>query len=128
MSFSRWHVLKMTQLPRLIFVIIFYKQDGDKCNFVLLNSASIPGEWSIIGFPTPGESEIITHSIDDPQNIYLSKFGRNQHEVKTISEDSTVWEYVAQRMNDTYISREDIKLKIDNYGDRELPFSEGLWD
>lgn len=104
----------------------FYKQDDDKCNFVLLNSASIPGEWSIIGFPTPGESEIITHSIDDPQNIYLSKFGRNQHEVKTISEDSTVWEYVAKRMNDTYISREDIKLKIDNYGDRELPFFGGF--
>ena len=31
----------------------FYQQNSDdKCNFILLNSASIPGEWSIIGLPT----------------------------------------------------------------------------
>lgn len=105
----------------------FYKQNGDKCNFVLLNSASIPGEWSIIGFPTPGESEIITHSVDDQQHVYLSKFGSNEQELKQLSNDASVWEYVAERMKETYISRDDIKLKIDNnYGDRELPFFGGF--
>lgn len=101
----------------------FYQQNSDhKCNFILLNSASIPGEWSIIGLPTIGESEIITHSVDDENHIYLSQFGSKTNEKQTLDGTDTVWNFIANKMQKAYISRETIKLKLNDYGKRELPF------
>jgi len=101
----------------------FYQQNSDhKCNFILLNSASIPGEWSIIGLPTIGESEIITHSVDDENHIYLSQLGSKTNEKQTLDGTDTVWNFIANKMQKAYISRETIKLKLNDYGKRELPF------
>ena len=76
----------------------FYQQNSDdKCNFILLNSASIPGEWSIIGLPTIGESEIITHSVDDENHIYLSQFGSKTNEKQTLDGTDTVWNFIANK-------------------------------
>ncbi|KAL6451797.1 ABZ1 Aminodeoxychorismate synthase [Candida maltosa Xu316] len=104
----------------------YYKKFNDSSDFVLLNSASIPGEWSIIGFPISDESEVITHSIDDERHVYLSAFGRSSSSQSKLElpESQSIWDFVAKKMEKVYVSREDIHKKINNPDDstRELPF------
>lgn len=110
-------------LPIDVCDYFYHQKNNDNCDFILLNSASIPGEWSIIGLPTMGKSEIITHSVDDENHIYLSQFGSKTIEKQKLDDSQTVWNFIANRMQNAYISRETIKLRIGNdYGDRELPF------
>ncbi|KAI5970523.1 ABZ1 [Candida margitis] len=102
----------------------FYQKDKDP-NFVLLNSASIPGEWSIIGFPIPGESDVITHSVDNMDQIMLSKYKSDKKEHVNVDGHDGAWKYVANSMHKRYIPRDEIKSKIMNYHQREIPFFAG---
>lgn len=102
----------------------FYQKDGEP-NFVLMNSASVPGEWSIIGFPIPGESDIITHSIDNMNEIKLSKYKSDRREIVKVDGQDGAWKYVANAMHKHYVPRNEIKLKIRNYHLREVPFFAG---
>ncbi|KAI5959331.1 ABZ1 [Candida theae] len=102
----------------------FYQKSGT-ADFVLLNSASIPGEWSIIGFPIPGESEVITHSVDNMDQIVLSKYKSNGKEIVDVHGHDGAWRYIANAMHDRFISRDEIKSKVQNYPQREVPFFAG---
>ena len=44
-----------------------------------------------------------------------------------VSSTDTVWNFIANKMQKAYISRETIKLKLNDYGKRELPFWEVIW-
>lgn len=88
-------------------------------DFVLLNSAADPGEWSIIGLPIVGESEVITHSVDDGK-VRVLKYKAGLSEVA----DACVWQFVAQRMALKYVSRESIEAQLDPALPR-LPFLGG---
>ncbi|SGZ53461.1 CIC11C00000003861 [Sungouiella intermedia] len=96
------------------------EQEGTK--FILLNSAADPGEWSIIGLPIDGVSEVITHSIDSPQTVNVLKFNSEQSEDIRVA---SVWEFVSQRMQMTYVSRETIEAKMTEKPTRPLPFFGG---
>ena len=98
-----------------------HKTSGN--DFILLNSASIPGEWSIIGLPTRGKSDVITHSVDVPEKVIISKYKDSTIEPKVVTED--VWSLVSRLMKEKYISREDINEKLGNYHSRDLPFFGG---
>ncbi|RLV91395.1 Aminodeoxychorismate synthase [Spathaspora sp. JA1] len=97
----------------------FHKRDSEN-NFVLLNSASIPGEWSIIGLPIEGQSEIITHSVDD-NKVHLSTYKSD----KSTTTDGPVWKVLARRMQEKYISRDTFNGKLGEVSGRALPFFGG---
>ncbi|EGV62032.1 para-aminobenzoate synthase, (PABA) [Yamadazyma tenuis] len=94
-------------------------------DFILLNSASTPGEWSIIGLPEAGKSEIITHSVDNPQNVKVQMFKSEDYETISLEPSKSVWAFVAQRFADNYISREVIVNKLPFSHERTFPFLGG---
>ena len=104
----------------------FYKEDG-AANFILLNSASTPGEWSIIGFPTLGKSPVITHSVDDINHVSISTYKSKNKDVQTIKVDRKegMWSFLEEKLREKFISRDDLKSKIKNYHSREIPFFGG---
>ena len=104
----------------------YFYQKSNEPNFVLMNSASIPGEWSIIGFPIVGESEVLTHSIDNVNQIVLSKYKTDSRTVVEVDGHDGAWSYVANAMHKRYIPRKLIKSKIQNYPEREIPFFAGF--
>lgn len=91
--------------------------------FVLLNSAADPGDWSVIGLPIVEESEVITHSVDTPNLVKLLKYG-SSGEVTDVSIDS-IWNFVSQRMQRAYVSRETIESRIEQMPPRSPPFYGG---
>lgn len=98
-----------------------YKKDK-KSDFILLNSASVPGEWSIIGLPIEGISEMLTHSVDDIQNIYKSTYNGSDTKVR-IGEGESVWTEIASGMKEHYIPREVIEQAVgSDFHSRKLPF------
>ncbi|KAG7661953.1 ABZ1 [[Candida] subhashii] len=105
----------------------FHKLDEGESNFILLNSASFPGEWSIIGLPIENQSEIITHSVDDLHRVYLSTYkSTTRSEIVDLEEHETAWNVLARRIQEKYVSRDVIKSKISEYPtSRELPFFGG---
>lgn len=72
--------------------------------FIFLNSASDPGEWSIIGLPD-SKNEVVTHSIDDPGIIKVQKYGSSQAQ---LVESPGVFEYLASKMSEKFRLRDDL--------------------
>ncbi|KAI5955319.1 ABZ1 [Candida jiufengensis] len=101
------------------------KLNNNETNFVLLNSASVPGEWSIIGFPIEGESEVLTHSIDDMNHVYISKYKSSHQEKFNVKDHDDSWKFIAQKMYSSYVPRESIKEKMSINHSREIPFFGG---
>ncbi|KAK6459306.1 para-aminobenzoate synthase [Scheffersomyces xylosifermentans] len=101
-----------------------YKENSNEADFVLLNSASIPGEWSIIGLPTKGKSDVITHSVDSPDQVIISKY-KDRTSEPTIVYNEDVWTIIAKLMKKNYISRDKINDKLGKYHTRDLPFFGG---
>lgn len=87
-------------------------------DIMILNSASAPGDWSIIGLPTKDISDVITHSTENPNIIKLSKWKN-----KTFKEVPTndVLESLA-----TYMSKRYFDPIIDNNELKKCPFVGGL--
>lgn len=75
------------------------KSDGN--DIMLLNSASSPGEWSIIGLPILGESDVITHSTENSNIVNLSKW--NSEESSEI-EIHDLFQFLADYMCDKYFN------------------------
>ncbi|ODV98388.1 hypothetical protein PACTADRAFT_48162 [Pachysolen tannophilus NRRL Y-2460] len=71
-------------------------------DFLLLNSASSPGDWSIIGLPIIGKSEVITHSTDVPNIVELSTWG-NKFDKKIVKLNNSIWKFVSDYMSSKMI-------------------------
>lgn len=81
-----------------------YKKSG-KTDFFLLNSASNPCQWSIIGFPVLGESCVITHSTDENNIVELGKFGlpeRQRLDLQALGH-ADIWSYLKKTFEKAYI-------------------------
>ncbi|CAN3358967.1 aminodeoxychorismate synthase [Diutina catenulata] len=74
------------------------KKEGT--DFLLLNSASQPGEWSIVGLPMAGESELVTHSVDSGEYV-VGTWGKEGGE----THKGSAWEYWGKQMAERYIPR-----------------------
>ncbi|KAK6463642.1 para-aminobenzoate synthase [Scheffersomyces coipomensis] len=95
---------------------------NEEKSFLLLNSASLPGEWSIIGLPITGKSEIITHSVDN-STVTVESDGFKSTQV--LDNSTELWKSIGIKMKDKYISREEIKSQLGAYHSRDLPFVGG---
>ncbi|CUM67240.1 uncharacterized protein PRCAT00004933001 [Priceomyces carsonii] len=105
----------------------FYKNNKSSPNFVLLNSASIPSEWSIIGLPIPGRSQIVTHSVDNMLEATVLRYKSSECEKISIPESETVWNFLGDLMKKAYISKESIDSHLGKaYHSREIPFFGGF--
>lgn len=98
--------------------------NGTKQPFIFLNSAADPGDWSVIGLPISGISDVITHSVDEPKVVRVSKFDSTL-KAESLTVES-VWTYVAKRMQQTYVSRKDIEARMKATPARPIPFFGGL--
>lgn len=101
------------------------KLNNNVTNFILLNSASFPGDWSMIGLPIPHQTEFITHSVDEPSLIHTHKYLSSEKQTLELENDETVWNYIGKKMKSNYISRESINTIVGKYNDREIPFFGG---
>lgn len=96
----------------------FNKKDVD---FVFLNSAADPGEWCIIGLPISQESEIISHSMDEPEVVAMLKFkGEDSTKVR-----GNVWEIIALEMENRFVDRSEFENSIKGLHSRPFPFFGG---
>lgn len=86
---------------------------------MLLNSASAPGEWSIIGLPIENHSDVITHSTENPDFIQLSKWNSDQS--STVKCDD-LFKYLSDYMSVRYFAPE-----IQNAELGSCPFVGGLF-
>lgn len=101
-------------------------KEEDDANFILLNSASTPGEWSIIGLPEKSKSEVITHSVDNPNEVIILKYKSSEKEqVVTLKESELAWNHVAKRFSEEYVSRENIISRTSVTHSRDFPFLGG---
>lgn len=91
--------------------------------FMLLNSAADPGDWSIIGLPIANESEVITHSVDTPNSVAILKFGSSDQ--PTEIEIDSIWKFVSSRIQLAYVSRKTIESKMEEKPSRPIPFFGG---
>lgn len=91
-------------------------------DILLLNSASSPGKWSIIGLPINNHSEIITHSTEDPSIIKLSKWNSkiNSSSIK-LDDNNDIFKFLANYMSKNYYSP-----LIENDELKSCPFLGGL--
>ncbi|KAI3405511.2 ABZ1 [Candida oxycetoniae] len=119
--------IKISQAITPIDICDYFFHKDKETNFVLLNSASYPGEWSIIGFPIKGESLVIGHSVDDMNHITISKYKTGKIEKRPVDGHEGMWKYVASEMRRKYIPRNVLKLKVEKrYHTREIPFFGGF--
>ncbi|KAG0684546.1 Protein phosphatase PP2A regulatory subunit B [Pichia californica] len=93
------------------------KSNGD--DIMLLNSASSPGEWSIIGLPITAESDVITHSTENPSIINISKWNSNQESTDINTTD--IFQFLSDYMSEKYYLPE-----VDNNELKSCPFIGGL--
>ncbi|VEU23146.1 DEKNAAC104036 [Brettanomyces naardenensis] len=94
-----------------------------KEDFLLLNSASTPGNWSIIGLPIEGKSDVITHSTENPNIVKRSKWKKGKEEDTTtnLAQGQSIWNYLSEYMSERYYTPE-----IDDKRLQECPFIGGL--
>ncbi|GMG21212.1 unnamed protein product [Ambrosiozyma monospora] len=100
------------------------KQDAEgRDDFVVLNSAMAPGEWTIVGLPIVGESDVISHSTEVPSEVHLSKWGTNSTSDQTthLSPTESIWTYIANYMKSKYYNP-----KINDTLFSQCPFIGGL--
>lgn len=86
---------------------------------LLLNSASAPGEWSIIGLPQENESDVITHSTEDPNIIKLSKWNSNSSGLSIEAND--IFKYLSDYISSRYFKPEILHDQL-----KTCPFIGGL--
>lgn len=79
-----------------------YRKSGST-DFFLLNSASSPCKWSIIGFPVHGETTVITHSTDRPDTFQLNKHGleKEDHSLSKMGHPD-IWSYIRSTFERAY--------------------------
>lgn len=94
-------------------------------NFFLLNSASVPGEWSIIGIPIEGQSEIITHSVDAIHEVTIQKYKSSFNETLRLKPSEKVWNLIGAKMESSYIPRNIINESLKEKPFKEVPFFGG---
>jgi len=94
--------------------------------FFLLNSASVPGEWSIIGIPIEGQSEIITHSVDAIHEVTIQKYKSTFKETLKLKSSEKVWNLIGDKMESSYIPRNIINESLNEKPFRESPFFGGF--
>lgn len=89
--------------------------------FFLLNSASTPGEWSIIGLPTTGKSEVITHSLSTRNWVNILQYGAaNGSDVPL--DDDDIWSFVGEKFKEKFIPRH----QFPKLHSRDIPFMGGF--
>ncbi|ODQ48277.1 hypothetical protein PICMEDRAFT_32193 [Pichia membranifaciens NRRL Y-2026] len=92
---------------------------AQKNDIMLLNSASSPGEWSIIALPTIGESEVITHSTENADVVKLSKWKSDS--LPSTIHTNDMFEYLADYMKNKFYNP-----KMENIELKSCPFVGGL--
>ncbi|CAI8496150.1 unnamed protein product [Pichia kudriavzevii] len=83
---------------------------SDGQDTLLLNSASAPGQWSIVGMPINKQSLVITHSTESPNEILVNKWNANEFE--TIEVDDIfkfLAKFVSQRYFNPTINHQELK-------------------
>lgn len=97
-------------------------------DFILLNSAAHPGQYSIVGLPIKGQSLVLTHSVDEPKVYHLNKVGvSDSRETHTIAPNDSIWNVIGRKMKQAYISRADIEMQVKaKLGDVAVPFFGGF--
>lgn len=88
----------------------------------LLNSASEPGDWSIVGLPISNHSEVITHYLDKSDVVRISKHHEMQFDEIHVS---SIWDYLHLKMKDRLIDRKLANEKIAHLTHRQCPFLGG---
>ncbi|OBA21419.1 para-aminobenzoate synthase [Metschnikowia bicuspidata var. bicuspidata NRRL YB-4993] len=89
-------------------------------DFTFLNSAADPGEWSIIGLPLAGLSEVLSHSVETPHCVTTLRFKTpgSAHTEPVAS----MWQFLASRMAARYVSRQALEARIGHVHSRPFPF------
>ncbi|KAH3666268.1 hypothetical protein OGAPHI_004457 [Ogataea philodendri] len=83
-------------------------------DFLLLNSASVPGKWTIIGFPEPNTSQLITHSQSSGLSVGVWK-GASE----AVNQD--LWPYVSR-----FMAERKFQPRIDDPELKDCPFMGGF--
>lgn len=104
------------QLDVLDLCDFLISEDND---IVLLNSASSPGEWSIIGLPIREKSDVITHSTECLGEVKLSSW--NSATDPSSIPISDLFKFLADYMANKYYSP-----RIENSDLKSCPFVGGL--
>lgn len=95
--------------------------------FVLLNSASTPGLWLVIGLPTPSRSQVLTHSTDKPDVVHILVHGQNALKTHDLGPEESLWTYLGAEMARTYVLPELVALLLGpGFHSRPLPFVGGF--
>ncbi|ODV86106.1 hypothetical protein CANARDRAFT_150336 [[Candida] arabinofermentans NRRL YB-2248] len=94
-------------------------------DFLLLNSALSPGNWSIIGLPETNNSLIISHSTEEEEEsnkVHLSKWG-NETTTNTINlkNNESIWTFISNFMKNQFY-----EPIIENDHLKTCPFIGGL--
>ncbi|CDK25761.1 unnamed protein product [Kuraishia capsulata CBS 1993] len=90
-------------------------------DFLLMNSAMTPGDWTIIGIPIPGESDVISHSTENINIVSMSKWLSPESSKITLKTGQTIWSYVASYMSHKFADSLPTAELIDS-----CPFHGGL--
>ncbi|KAL7667176.1 aminodeoxychorismate synthase [[Candida] zeylanoides] len=85
--------------------------------FVLLNSAAAPANFSIIGLPIAGQSEVITHSAGDPR-VSIGAYGAAAANFEL---EGSIWALLGRKFAQNYTARSRFRA----IHSRELPFMGG---
>lgn len=97
------------------------RKDGQE--IVLLNSASEPGNWSIVGLPIEGRSLVITHSVDRSNKVLLKKFGDVHSTERTIG---SIWDFLRSEMEKHSIPKDFVEKEFSKLSHRSSPFCGGF--
>ncbi|KAH3687811.1 hypothetical protein WICPIJ_001186 [Wickerhamomyces pijperi] len=89
--------------------------NSKESEFVLLNSASFPGDWSIIGLPSASTSVYISHSTDSPDTVTIKK---NSVTTQVSLNGGNIWSYISEFISD--------KLSKNLDTEQGFPFIGGL--
>ncbi|QPG74196.1 hypothetical protein FOA43_001520 [Brettanomyces nanus] len=90
-------------------------------DFLLLNSAANPGNWSIIGIPIKEMSDVLTHSTENPSILRTSTWGNKDFEETCLTHNESIWTYLS-----SYMAERFFKPCIDDSSLRKCPFVGGL--
>ncbi|ODQ67439.1 para-aminobenzoate synthase [Nadsonia fulvescens var. elongata DSM 6958] len=92
-------IFKNEEYPE-VSIIIGDLLRKNKVEFTLLNSASVPGRWSIIGIVEPNSTNCITYYTGtSPDQVFLKKWGQAKNEKDGVDLDQDgIWGYLARYM------------------------------
>lgn len=102
-----------------------YVREHRKEDFMVLNSASFPGKWSIIAFPTRGYSNVITHSVENPHLLQTLSYGSNTKNSIQLEAEQTIWDFIGNLFSEKYIPREQLLEQFEDNEFKNIPFLGG---